>query len=437
MDPFERIAVATAAAVFREACAAGQVQASDSAVLFHDMGTMEQRVQSLRALFPPTALHAVAIKANPLVGVLRRLVAVGAGLEAASVEEVHLALAAGCAPRNIVFDSPAKTVSELAFALSRGVRINADSFDELERLASLEPRASTSAVGLRVNPELGSGAIAATSVAGHGSKFGVSFEHDRRNIIDAFRRFDWLTTLHVHVGSQGCELSMLVAAARRALELARAVEQELGERRVRTIDLGGGLPTQYLRAEPKPSFAEYERALRAEVPELFEPGLRLITEFGRALQAGVGFAVARVEYVKRDPGRNVAILQLGADFMLREVYRPEQWRHEYAVLDRKGDVKYAEPVPVSLAGPLCFSDIIENEVLLPAIEAGDYVLIRDAGAYTLSLWSRHCSRAVPRVLGYHGPNAKDGEPRAFSVLKERESIDSIVRFWGGTPPGHR
>ncbi len=47
-------------------------------------------------------LQALAIKANPLVEVLRQAVECGAGLEAASWEEVQIARAAGCDPSGIV-----------------------------------------------------------------------------------------------------------------------------------------------------------------------------------------------------------------------------------------------------------------------------------------------------------------------------------------------
>ncbi len=433
-DPYARISVHGAAAVFRDSIAAGYLREVDSALLFHDLSKMEQRWRTLAACFPAHALHAVAIKANPLLEVLRRLVALGAGLEAASIEEVHLALAAGCDADRIVYDSPAKTRAELAFALTRGVTINADSLEEVERIAELRKTVSSrSGVGLRINPEIAAGTISATSVGTRDSKFGVSLRSDGDRLLEAFCRFDWLEGIHVHVGSQGCELPLLIAGARAALDVCDRIDAVRKSSPVRWVDIGGGLPTEYRPDPPKPSFEEYVRALRGEAAGLFGSQRRIVTEFGRALQAGVGFAVARVEYVKRDAGRHIAILHLGADFLLREVYVPSQWQHEYAVLDGEGHPKAGECEPVGLAGPLCFSDVIEQSVSLPRIEAGDYILMRDVGAYTLSLWSRHCSRSMPRVLGYAAASADGDRSRAaqsrFTLLRERESVEDIVRFW--------
>ena len=57
------------------------------------------------------------------------------------------------------------------------------------------------------------------------------------------------------------------------------------------------------------------------------------------------------------------------------------------------------------------------------VKEGDYVLIHDTGAYTLSMWSRYNSRQVPKVVGYYDEGEK------FEILKERESLDDVLNFW--------
>lgn len=414
-----RRGAAELAALYRAARAAGFD--TEPAVILHDLGRMRAAIADVQAAFPPASLHTLAIKANPLVGVLRAAVAAGAGLEAASIEEVHLALAAGCPPEHVVYDSPAKTRDELACALARGVRINADNLDEVERIAALLRAApSGSRIGLRINPELAEGRIALTSVGHRGSKFGVAISA-RREIAAAFARHPFLTGLHVHVGSQGAELPALVEAARRAWEL----REELTAGRpvpIGTIDIGGGLPAVYRDDDPDITPAAYAAALRDAVPGLFAPGVRLVTEFGRRIQAACGLVVTRVEYVKPGP---LAVLHVGADLFVRRVYRPHEWHHEFIALDAHGDLLPAAPtVPTALAGPLCFGgDILARDLELPPLAPGDHVLVRDAGAYTLAMWSRYCSRAIPLVL------AVDGD--RLHVLRRRDTPDDLVRFWGG------
>lgn len=456
MDVFNhRVSLEEAAAIVQAAIHRGLLQGANAAI-FHHLGLMHSRIAGLQAAFPANTLHAVAVKANPVVEVLREAVQAGAGLEAASIEEVRLALAAGCAAERIVFDSPAKTYDEIRQSLQWGVHLNADSFAELERIAAVwVETSSTSHVGLRVNPMVGSGVIAHTSVADRRSKFGVPLDVDRQRIVAAFAKHAWLRGLHVHVGSQGCCLELLAEAARRIAALGDEIATATG-RHIAFLDLGGGLSTVYRTGETAPTPAEYRALLEQQAPGLFVREMRWITEFGRAIQANCGIAIARVEYTKSlshasliageradastgcrpSPGplpegvgfgiaQQMAVIHLGADFLLRPVYRPQDWQHEYFVLDRHGVAKTGTVEPVTLVGPLCFAgDILARDVFLPRIEPGDWVVIRDVGAYTLSMWSRHCSRGIPAVIGYD-----PGAAQPLRVLREAETPVDVVRFW--------
>jgi diaminopimelate decarboxylase len=355
---------------------------------------------------------------------LRELVAAGAGLEAASLEEVELARAAGCPSDRVVFDSPAKTPNEIRQALAWGVYLNADNLDELERIAAARASCeSSSRVGLRVNPMVGGGTIAHTSVAQADSKFGVPLSTDRERIVAAFAEHAWLGGLHVHVGSQGCELELLAEAARRVAELRRAIIAKTA-RDLPHVDLGGGLPTAYHSTQTAPTPAKYRQLLEQQAPDLFAPGVCLITEFGRAIHANCGIAASRVEYVK--PAQQLAVIHLGADFLLRTVYRPDDWQHEFFVLDRHGVPKTGPERPLSIAGPLCFAgDVLARDVPLAPVEPGDWIVVRDVGAYTLSMWSRHCSRGIPAVIGCD-PQRGD----SLRVLRAKETPADLVRFWG-------
>jgi len=407
-----------------KALAAGMIREADTAVVFHDLDMLERRLGEVTAAFGPAALAAAAVKANPLPPVLAFLAGLGAGAEAASLPEVELALGAGFPAGRIVFDSPAKTLEELRFAVSLGLAVNADNLDEVERLGTVgvsldrAPRA-----GLRVNPQVGLGRIKATSVAGVYSKFGVPLA-DREAILAAFARHPWLEGLHVHIGSQGCSLDMLVAGVGAIYDLALEINARLGTRRVRRFDLGGGLPVAYCDTDDPPTPGVYAAALAKRCPGLFSGQFDLVTEFGRFLHAPCGLAISRVEYVKRQPGHNTAVLHLGADMFVRECYNPDLWTHGVTLLSPDGREKGGECRTWHLAGPLCFSgDFPVWQAKLPDVAPGDLVAIHDVGAYTLAMWSRYNSRQMPRILGF-----RQG---AFRVLREREEPGDLVRFWRG------
>jgi diaminopimelate decarboxylase len=392
------------------------------AVVFHDLDLLDARLDELTAAFPDGTLHAIAI------------------LEAASWEEVALAFAAGCEPSRIVYDSPAKTRTEIARALEAGVHVNTDSLDELDRV--IEVRAaypdSTATVGLRVNPAVGGGSIPATSVASPSSRFGERVGDDLADALAARAEGrPWLRGLHSHVGSQGMPVEMLVAAAAVLSDFRDAVHRRLGRVQFDIVDVGGGATTNYTgEAAVDPAYlaARY----RAAAPALFAPDTTLVTEFGRAVQANCGWALNRVEYVNRSLDQPVAVTHLGADFLKRVAYQPGQWRHRITRLEALGPEALTPgeeaPAPSSeawtVSGPLCFAgDVIAQDLRLPGLEAGDWLVVHDVGAYTLSMWSRHCNRGMPAVIGYRDT----ASGLELTVLRERESAEDLVRLWSRTP----
>ena len=385
-------------------------------VILVDLDDLDRQFNALREAFPASTLHAVAVKACPVMSILRRLVERGAGLEVASRGE--LALALRMAPgAKIVFDSPAKTPDELRYALESQIRINADNFQELERLVPLTP---AKGVGIRLNPVLSPGVVAMTSTAVPGSQFGVDLSRDRAAVLSWCRRYPWIDGLHVHVGSQGGSVALLVQGAAALVELAR--EANAGGGNIRSLDIGGGLSVDY-RTGAAPAFTDLVEQLHARTPELFSGAWELITEFGRRLLATCGIAASRVEYTKESSGTRIAITHAGSDLFLRMVYRPEDWQHRLTVHSPDGLPKHGPVEAWDVAGPLCFSgDLLARAAQLPHIEPGDIIVVHDAGAYTLALWSRYVSRCSPGVLGW---SDTDG----LRCLRRPETVQDVLRFW--------
>jgi len=418
------------------------INPDDTTLLFYDLDFIQRQFDTLKSLFPENTLHAIAVKANPLPSILKKLKVAGTGAETASLPEFVIALRSGFPTKTIVFDSPVKSREELEFALKAGVHINADSLMEVGRISEIKQNnQSKSIIGLRINPQAGTGKIEITSVAGGYSKFGVPVQDFRNEIIGAYIEHDWLTAIHVHVGSQGCELPLLIKGIKIVYELALEINEQLemsGKlHRIMVFDMGGGLPVAYKDEDTPPTMEEYGRVLRSEMPKLFDGTFSLITEFGRWIYANAGFTISRVEYLKTDTGKgkeenagvssqvNTIMIHVGADLLIRECYLPNQWSHKISVADRTGRIKTGNAgKKYTIAGPLCFQgDIISKDIYLPEVEEGDYIIIHDTGAYTLSMWSRYNSRQMPKVIGF----SHDGDH--FEILRQRETPEDLWEFW--------
>lgn len=387
--------------------ARGYLTADNPWIVNYDLTMLMRRAAHLRETFPAETLHTSAVKANPLPPVLRMLVERGMGLEVASQGELELARRAGCPEERLVFDSPAKTASELRAAVDSRICLNANSRLELERLAAL---GASGRVGLRCNPAVADSERASpTMVAVKGSKFGVEMEE----AAELLREFRFVNGLHVHIGSQVATLPELVEGTARVAELAQQFPQ------IEWLDIGGGLPTRYRESDQGLPLSEYVEELMGAVPRLKD--YPLITEIGRALHANCAWAASVVEYVAE--GR--VVIHFGADFCLRECYRPQEWWHDFTVLTSDGRPKQSEVRPYDIYGPLCFSgDRLAEARPLPAVEPGDILVMHDVGAYTLSMWSRYCSRGLPDVVGF--------DSEGLRLLRRRDSAADVVKFWTGT-----
>ena len=427
----------------------------DAAVLgLMDLDWVDTAFERLTSAFASDreVLHAVACKAVPLPSLLSRYAEMGAGCEVASPGELELALSAGFAPERIVFDSPAKTWAELHRAVNLGVSINVDNFDELARLDTIlaernNATATTASarIGVRINPQSGTGLIGALSTATQTSKFGIGLADPgaREALIEAYLARPWLNQVHVHSGSQGISLDKAAVGIRAAVDLAEEINSRASARRITRIDIGGGLSVNFDGEDITPTFADYRAVLEEQVPGLFD--FDIVTEFGRALLAKAGTVLTRVEYAKTTGGRRIAMTQAGVQVATRTAYAPNDWPLRILPFTPDGNPKTAEAadseiVPTDVAGPACFSgDLLARDRMLPRLDAGDLVAVPETGAYYFS--NPFSYNLLPRVPIFGYRTAPDGSTEFF-LIRRGQMIAEVLAEAGETElralsPEHR
>lgn len=196
------------------------------------------------------------------------------------------------------------------------------------------------------------------------------------------------------------------------------------------LNIGGGLSVNYANEVVRPTLQDYAATLQRHVPELFTGHRAVMTEFGRSLVSKTAWVCSAVEYVKNKNSSTVptAIIHAGSDLFVRPCYRPDLFRHEIELYTCAGEQPTCQKLKIqNIAGPLCFSgDVIAREREMPEISPGDYVVIRDAGSNTMSLFSRHCSRLAPIIYGYRKTSDATYD---IQLLKEREKPEDVFNFW--------
>lgn len=458
-------------AAVRAAVAQGLLGPDHPLVALLDVTGIRESAAELREAFAAVTpsgtpvLHAFAVKATPLVPVLRLLHTEGIGAEVASPGELALARAAGVPPERTVLDSPAKTPTELREALALGIAVNADNPQELARIDALmaespaRPAGLRSPLGIRVNPQVGGGTIEALSTATATSKFGVALRDEgaREWVVRAYLDRPWLTRLHTHTGSQGVALPLMARGVAETYALAEEINRRAGRQQVDTVDIGGGLPVDFTSDTAGPTYTRYARLLKETVPGLFDGRYGLVTEFGRSLLAKHGTVVARVEYAKSAGGRAVAVTHAGVQVAARTVYTPAAWPLRIAAYDAAGRPKAGPAVMQDVAGPACFAgDLLAREIPLPLLEQNDYVAALDTGAYAFAHHYGYNSLPRPAIHGFtaHHVNRADGTDHvggtdhvsgpdrtnrtggpgagvAFALVRPAQTAEEIVAESGG------
>ena len=387
---------------------------TDSALIFQSWDDLQFNLEQLKNAFNhPNVIHAIAIKTNPHPEVLAKIISWGFGLEAASFEELELAIKAGAPMNKIIFDSPVKRVDEIKTCHKQlnGIRLNANSLEELKRI----PKKPNFILGLRINPSLKISSPELYNVSKNESKFGVPIS-EKKALLHAILTYP-IVQLHIHAGSQMKDMNNAVSAVRQVLDLAieanKMLEKKGIKRRITSLDIGGGLAAEKYGESKK--MIEYAKLLELKCPELLK--FELITEFGQWCHTHSGFIFSEVEYaIQRDDTR-IAFIHLGADYFMRDAYTTPR-DFQLLVLNKKGNPKPKTKVcKHDIAGPLCFAgDYVLKGALLPKIEEHDWLGIIGTGANTLGLWSRHCSRKIPKIIGF------SREKNEMHILSERSSL---------------
>ncbi len=369
-------------------------------------------------------------KTQPVPAVLRRLHDLGVGAEVISEFELDLALHLGVPADRIIYNGPGKSEKSIRTAIERDILLlNVNHLEEIESIAAIARSLKRKArVGIRVGTS-----------GGWAMQFGLPIASGEA--FEAFRRALALPELavvglHSHRGGKIRDAETLQAFVWEVLQFADVLKSKLGYS-PEILDLGGSLGVPTVRPytprdvrlgqtfhvdvggeDPARSLsrADYARLVLEQVESHFQaaerPVPRLMIEPGRALTGDAQALACSVMTVRAVPDAPAfAILDAGINLasILRSEYH-EVFHASKPEVPR--DHRYR------LAGPICQpGDVIYQCISLPAMEAGDPLLIMDSGAYfepdsTAFSFGRPASVMIA-----------DG---AVRLVRERETFDRLI-----------
>jgi len=345
--------------------------------LILDTAIVREKLRRFRAALPRVRPH-YAVKANPDRRVLKVLAQQGAGFEIASTAELDLLLSLGVDAAEVFFSNPMRSRESDAYAAAKGVRwFVVDSVDELRRMHAVDPAAC---LYLRIaTPNIGSD----WPLSG---KFGAGAGEAREIIATAAKLGADLGGVTFHAGSQCRNPENWRVGIEKARTLFDAMTK--AGLKPRLLDIGGGFPVRHVK--PIPSI-EVIGAVVNEALRAFPDDVQVIAEPGRYLVSDAGYFVCRVLGTAMRAGKRWMHWDAGLFGGVIETTEGLKYRIRS---DRSGpDIAW------NVAGPTCDSvDVVMRDEPLPSdLQEGDFIYIRNAGAYTTAYASGFNGFPLPEV----------------------------------------
>ena len=346
-------------------------------VLLIDSSIIREKARRFQAAMPRVRPH-YAVKANPDPRVLKVMIEEGASFEIASIAELDTLLMLGVPAAEVFYSNPMKSRGYVQYAAAKGVEwFVVDSVEELRKVHSVKADAK---MYLRIDtPNIGSDWPL-------GGKFGAHTAEIREIVSAAAKCGADLAGVAFHVGSQ-CRNP---ENWRVAMEKSRSVFDQMMKLglKPRLLNIGGGFPVRHVK--PIPSIEVIAEVVNAALAA-FPAEVRVIAEPGRYMVSDAGYFVCRVVGTTTRSGKRWMYLDAGLFGGIIETTEGLKYKLR---TDRSGpDVSW------TVAGPTCDSiDVVMRDELLPSdVQEGDFIYIKNAGAYTTAYASNFNGFPLPEV----------------------------------------
>lgn len=373
---------------------------------------LKDRLQSMRGSAKQAGLNAgfyYSYKTNPITAICQLAHQCDYGAEVVSESELNHAIKLGISGHQIIYNGPYKSEQSIAKAWQNGALIHADSIQELRLLKDYAERSCFDVqIGIRLQVDIGNGTW---------SKFGVKLE----DLVPVLREDkSWfqsvLSGLHIHIGTNICDLEVYRTAIGEFTNAVRIIEDLLGSE-LAYLDMGGGLAagsatplTELPGSWRLPDIASYFKLIAEELDRSGYLNRKIIFEHGRWLVASCLSYFFQIHSIKSIGNRSIAI----TDGNVNHVPSAYYLRHHVTPLsDSQGDEQ-----KIDLYGPTCTQfDGLGLDVKLKSPKSGDILSLEDVGAYTIS-FSNQFTASRPAVVMQ--------DENGVKLIRKREASDA---FW--------
>lgn len=344
------------------------------------------------------------------------------GLDVVSAGEIATAYAAGFPMEKVYFHGSNKSLSEIEYALDRGVgTFVVDNNRELLLLSETAERKGIKAdVIFRIKPGIDAHTHSFIRTGQIDSKFGFALETgEAMESVKYALNLDNIVVkgVHCHIGSQILDVEPFREAAAVMIGFMDSVRKETGVV-LETLDLGGGFGIKYKSSDKAVPYSEYMEAVAETVKKSCEekslPLPFIILEPGRSITGAEGITIYEAGAVKEIPGIRTYV-SVDGGMTDNPRYMLYQSEYEMTLAERADEPKTEK---VTVAGKCCESgDLLGEGVMIQPVKPGDLLVVFSTGAYNYSMASNYNRLPKPAVV-----MVRDGESR---IIVKRESLEDL------------
>ena len=348
-----------------------------------------------------------AVKALSNISILKYLIDLGSGIDAVSIQEVHLALKGGINPEKIIYTPNGVSMDEIKFASELGVKINIDNLSVLEDFGNSHPEIP---ICIRINPHIMAGGNSNISVGHIDSKFGISIHqipHLKRIVENTKIR---INGVHMHTGSDILDIDVFLRAAEILFETANHFKD------LDFIDFGSGFKVPYYPGDSETNIEELGKKLSKRFNlfcKSYGKNLTLIFEPGKFLVSEAGKFICKVNSIKQTTSTVFAQVDSGFNHFLRPMMYGAN--HHIENISNPDDTERY----YSIVGYICETDTFASNRKVSTVSIGDLLCFNNAGAYCHTMSSNYNSRYRPAEVLYINHQLK--------LIRKRENFDDLIR----------
>lgn len=361
----------------------------------YDLDKVTEQLKILTTALPEATVF-YAAKANPCAAVLRHLATQDVGAEVISLGELERVVRAGIAPERIVLGGPRQDLALIERALALGVSLV--SLDSVSQWSTWKHFEADVQFLIRVNPALDPRTHEHLATGAATSKFGMTVA-EAELLAAELAEQNKLAGFHVHAGSQ--------ITASEVYDEIFSVLTPLYEKypTAKVLDIGGGFGVPSFDVK---TFASKVKAFAKQF------SLKIMIEPGRFLVAAAGVLLSTVLHEKAGGLKHII-----ADAGMSDLLRPALYnaKHPIRVIGKENTLLDT----VDVDGPLCENaDRLARNIELPVVQAGDLLVIEQAGAYGFAMSSNYASSLRPAEVV--------SQAETYQIARDRESIEDLIRL---------